>query len=980
MTADVTTSDCDLDLASGDVAEPGGREARSLQRIGLPAGRTRRAVIASLLGLCFAVGSAVSPAHEQRTSVTWPTTPPLSSELGRAIGGSVLLIARDSAERLSVRLPCAAAPSVPGFLFATEQHPQTYGGLLIATVGDALVVTVGTTVIATVPGWVATGECGGAVDFAGTHWRITKNGIVTAQGNSTSPSISGLFAPTALLTARPASISATVLTEVQGSRPSVLQWILRVLAGVALIAAAASMIQRTPNAVRVTWRRSLGALDVAVVAVLGVWSVVGPAFLDDGWIMQTAEHRYPGGEFRGFYQPHDSWVPLGFAHYTLHWLISLVTTQLVFFRLAILTLLVLGWLTLRVGLGRLVPRTSRVAWACGAAGYLVFSMAWLMTLRAEPLIASISAVVLAVSVAYIRTRNVGWLLLGGAAAALAASMHPAGTVAATPLLVLVPTVVREIRAEPKRFWMVFASIAAVCALLILLVFADSDVRVWLANKAAFGTDGVHAFGWRAELERYRLLLFGSYDTVVRRASVLFGLCVVALFLIGFDRRRSILTVLPSVALGLSLALLMASPSKWPWHFGTLGLIASAALTVEIHELGSTARRLSISHGVLVIGFSLVGAIAWRSSEGWGVFNFVQGINGFVQIGRVLSNPLLPAFVCGLVAAALTWKTRDRTRSALRAVRLMPIIVLAPMIVATTIRFSTQAEHGSYSLARQNIRALKGAGDCGAAPLLMVDLPQASIRADPVSGLSTAANSFTNGDVGPLAATDGAFYDDGLRPGWASSVTGTYVTGNDDVGWAAGPWQTIPVGTSGLFAGVTGRVGGGNEFILQRGLRSGADVTVTDSFNLSVVHDSESWARVALGRWTVSVGTVARIVIVDKSTGFGSWLAVSPITVVPTQSLQSLSDSGVQIMVSPFYRAFMPCIHEPDQPGGIAAQPDLVIEDLPVSPTSPSSLIQDVFGRTRIPIILDGDQVLNADAYEAGYTWATVAWKAVRTDS
>ncbi|MCW2752171.1 MAG: embC, partial [Aeromicrobium sp.] len=534
-----------------------------------------------------------------------------------------------------------------------------------------------------------------------------------------------------------------------------------------------------------------------------------------------------------------------------------------------------------------------------------------------------------------------------------------------------------VRSDRTRIWPMLTAVMASVALLLVLVFADSDLRVWLANKTAFGNDGVHASGWRAELERYRLLLFGVYDTVVRRASVLLGLTVVALFLVGFDRRRSLLSILPSAALTISFALLAVSPSKWPWHFGTLGLIAAAALTMEIHELASSSRRLTISHGVLVVGFVMVGSVAWRSSESWGVFALVGGVKGFARLGHYLSNPLVPLVIVTAILLALMMRRRDRRAELHRLIRALPLLVLVPMVVSTVVRFTVESGDGSYSLAGQNLRALVGRGGCGAAPLLKVDLPQASVPAEAASDLSSAANDFHNDEVDQLSNTAEAFYDDGQRPAWAANATGTYVNGNDDIGWAASSWQEVPEGSFGLFAGVAGRVGGGNEFILQRGLRKSGEVRITDSFNLTMNHDSEFWARVVLGRWDSAPNTLARIVLVDHSTGFGGWVAVSSITVVPTKSLQQLSDEGVRVMVSPFYRTFMPCIVEPDEPGGIAAEPDLVIGDIPVSPTSPGYLIQDVYGRTRLPVTLDGGQALNADSYEPGLTWTTVNWRSFR---
>ena len=147
--------------------------------------------------------------------------------------------------------------------------------------------------------------------------------------------------------------------------------------------------------------------------VLGVWWIVAPAHIDDGWIWPQNRIFADLGAVTFYFDFWGVTAPLGYWLTWLgHWAIG-STTDLIVMRLPVLAVLVATWLicraSLRVALGgRLVGRSRWVL----AAAFLVGSTAWGMTIRPEPTVAVLALVSLWAVLAFEHSPRT-WLLAVG---------------------------------------------------------------------------------------------------------------------------------------------------------------------------------------------------------------------------------------------------------------------------------------------------------------------------------------------------------------------------------------------------------------------------------------------------------------------------------------------------------------------------------------------------------------------------------------
>ena len=121
--------------------------------------------------------------------------------------------------------------------------------------------------------------------------------------------------------------------------------------------------------------------------------------------------------------------------------------------------------------------------------------------------------------------------------------------------------------------------------------------------------------WFDELRRYgRLSDFHGGPPLRRGAVALMGLAVLAFLVRRTRTSRGDLLDLPARTLIIGLILLIAVPSKWPWHFGALMGIAAIAVATETHRIRSDDHRpRSWQARWLLAVAAITVAIAWS----WG---------------------------------------------------------------------------------------------------------------------------------------------------------------------------------------------------------------------------------------------------------------------------------------------------------------------------------------------------------------------------
>jgi len=978
--------------------QPEPREASSARRVLLAVG---------LAGLAFlAAGvAALSPARGHSEVYTWP--PP---DQDTAVGGSryaPLLLTRHQPERLTATAPCAdlagaaAAGSEPPLtVLATARRSDAVEGrrLLVTMEQGDLVTRFADRALMRVP-WPGPDDTGSdcvfRVDVHGSDWRITSGGRVLGSGSERAPNVSGLY------TDLPPS--AGLRTELDTGdvsfSPSTLQWFLN---GVAIMAGIAAVIlllrgggrAHATRTLRTRWLRLVRAItwiDVVVVAAMVVWWVVGPIFFDDGWVMATVLNRPATHSFSVYYDHFGLPYPFVFLPLLVLYAASRVGTSLLWLRVPVLLIGIVTWGMLRVYVRSFRGPRGRALWfpvlTLGAV-FLVGWFSWLGTLRPEPFVAVLAALVILAVRRFHQTERLGNLVVAAIAAAAAVSVHPEGIVAIAPLAVAIPALYRWTRERRWERWCALAAVALVAgAVLTLLVFADTDVTRFADSRDVFATDLFHHYSWRDEPYRYELVFspdLGPYATVARRATVLLALVPIALFLTRTDRRRNPDLDLPTLSLMLGVAALVFTPSKWPWQLGVLVPFAALAAAGEVRRLvmeptgASRARRLVLALG----GSVLASIVAWRGHAFWNQFSvldvdFGRGGSGF--LGVDLSSPAVwagivagAAVIVGLIVFGRRPRRgtlRERADTGLTALGAGALAVSAALIAAVTLALFVVDGFGtpSWTLAKQNVDSVVGS-TCGFADDLSVVDP-ARGRALPVVD---AADPSAAVDALPPAVALGPpleFAPDGVDPALRpvpglESRWGSRVGSDASQGAFVSPWFSLDQSIVGagddrgrIVLFLAGRINADTtRLFVQIGRQNGSGIDSVEVTEFPALGDLPEWNAVLLDVFAqipVDADRV-RLIGVDGADDRGGWLAFgNPRVVRPEPMTRLLEAPGQSSLIAPWMRPYFPCATQPRVEPGVSEPPDFVFGDvLTIAyPQSPMEYVGDLYPMSRL-LLLD----------------------------
>lgn len=968
----------------------------------------RRVVLAlGLAGLAFlAAGfAAIGPANGHRDVYTWPS-PSDRSTVGDGSRYAPLLLTRHHPERLTATAPCtglaeavAARGDAPLTLIATARRPNAVDGrgLLVTMEQGALVTRFGDRSLMRTP-WPGPQDSGAAcvlrVDFHESEWRVTSGGRVLGTGRELAPNVSGLYTDLP-----PGTGLQTVLDTGDVSlSPSPLQWFLNGVAIVAGIAALTLLLRsggraNTRQFLRERWLRFARAfawIDVVVVGAMIVWWVVGPTFFDDGWVMATVLNRPASHSFSVYYDHFGLPYPFVFLPLALLYGFSRVSTSLLWFRVPVLLIGILTWGMLRTYVAQLRSAAGRArqlpAVTLGAI-FLVGWFSWLGTLRPEPFVAVLVALVILAVRRFHQTERLGDFAVAALAAAAAVSIHPEGVVAIAPLAVAIPAFYRWARKRRWERWCALGTVGLVAgALLILLVFADTDLALFADSRHVFATDLYHHYTWHDELYRYTLVFAaGPYGTVARRATVLFALVPIALFLTRTDRRRNPDLDLPALSLMLGVVAMVFTPSKWPWQLGVLVPFAALAAATELHRLlnepagAPRARRLLLALG----GSVLASLIAWRGQAFWTHFaimhvDFGRGGSGFLHVD--LSSGVVWAFilagaavVIGLVVLGRTRHRRatprQRAAAGLTSLGLGALALSAALIAGVTLALFVVDGFTapSWTLAKQNVDSVGGT-TCGFADDLSVIDPSRG-HAMPVDD---AANPNDAVDALPPAATlepPLEFTPDGVDPGvrpvpglglqWGSRI------GSDaNRGRFVSPWFNLDQSVVGagedrerIVLFLAGRINADNtRLFVQLGHRNGADIENAGVEEVPAQGDIPQWRPVVLDA-LVPVSPQAtrmRLIGVDSADDGGGWLAFSSPRVVRAAPMTRLLEAPQhRALISPWMSPYFPCATQPRVEPGVSEPPDFVFGDVLSSfySRSPMKFVTDLYPMSQL-LLLD----------------------------
>jgi arabinosyltransferase B/arabinosyltransferase C len=276
------------------------------------------------------------------------------------------------------------------------------------------------------------------------------------------------------------------------------------------------------------------------------------------------------------------------------------------------------WILCRWTFSRIVSDSStpdRIAlWTLGAV-FAAGAVSWGMTLRPEPVVAVLVTGVLACVFRFRDKPSPTPLAVAMGLCALAITAHPAGLVSIAPLVVVSPSLVRWAR---KELHTCSALVLASGALLLVLATVGADLGTRLADSRTFRSYGDANEPWWNEVRRYRTLFTPEYSMPVRRAVVAVMLLAVLAWLIQRGRQGRVIGI-PGASVGLSLILLVPSPSKWTFHFGALLGLTAIAMASETARLRGSASRLrggEASLVLLIFGALGATAVGWWPRSPW----------------------------------------------------------------------------------------------------------------------------------------------------------------------------------------------------------------------------------------------------------------------------------------------------------------------------------------------------------------------------
>ncbi len=694
------------------------------------------ALCAATLALLAAIVVAAGPARGESAGYSWPPATLPADRPERGFYAPLPLLNRVPSS-IEVQLPCGLAPPLrdvrPATVLATARRAETAGGLRIVQLDDALRISVASESVE-LP-WPA--SCPLRVEVADGELRLPGRAVSLRTGTlEDMPIVTGLFTGLDLRVGEPPEV-------VVRTRDYATSWTARQLVAGALavvLACTALILLARPRR-----RRLLGSLqrgirsawaardrtDAAVVGVLLLWWIVAPTLFDDGWLWVQLRAFDDLGKPDFYYDMWGVGLPIGYwIEWLRHWVIG-STSDLVFMRLPTLLALLASWVLCRWCLRRVAPGPagSSVRWTLAGA-FLVGATAWGMTIRLEPFVSVLVLASLAAMISFALAPRLAPLTIALPAAVLAMTAHPAGLVAAAPLLAGAPKTVGWLRRGGRRVLFAFgALLLAGLALALVLLTLDADLMSRLSDARVAREGDFHAEPWWHEYVRYTHFDAWGGGTAIRRLSLaLLLLSVLALL----TRRRSVPTgvlVLPARSVALALVLLAFVPSKWPWHFGALAAMGAVATAAEVARLLRERDQPGWRTIRPVFALAAVGTLglwSWRAPGGWGLLDLQETSwrSGFNLYSFLVLVPIL-------AMAAVASLRAGRERGVLEGIVGRSIAIVSFAVVGLTAAILVRdATVTAWSPARQNLETLAGRSSCGLAHQLRGEGDVSELLADP----------------------------------------------------------------------------------------------------------------------------------------------------------------------------------------------------------------------------------------------------------
>lgn len=584
------------------------------------------------------------------------------------------------------------------------------------------------------------------------------------------------------------------------------------------------------TAARQHWPELL--VDLGILVFLAVWAVLGPLSPDDAFTEGIVRNALVTGDFTNYYRwENSSEAPFTLVLHMLQPLVALHADPLLL-RLPSAVAGLATWLLLsRAVLPLVLPEHGRRRGVrvLLAVALLVWWLPFDLGVRPEPFIALGTTAVLACVLR--ATSGAGGprltlLGLGALSGGLTVAVNPVGVTALAPVLLLAPRLWRTLQPrDGSRSRLVpwgWCALGA-CLASVALVAMFADQSLFGAQQAT----ALHRFygpdvGWFQEIRRYQYLLgFDDYQGgMARRLPVLLttavAVCATLLVVRGARRLPGMrLVPLPIGCLGIGIALLWLTPSKWTHYFGALAGFGGIALTAGVVLLVAAARQWAERREVLLVGgvgtlLTVVAAcLAFSGTNTYFLYSHF-GVPRDELPFRPLNNPL-PWLLLVAVLLGATLHPRSGGRAATRRMlarmpALVAVVATGSMVVVLLVSFVLAPinQAGSYSVGGQMLAELSGR-DCGIVDHVVTteNAPDGVLKP---GGGSDELTAFTagGGDSGDPPAEAGPNE-------WGSLGGGAISTGSLTSRWFSAP--QVGRGQE-LAVSASGRTGDGNRLALE----------------------------------------------------------------------------------------------------------------------------------------------------------------------
>jgi arabinosyltransferase A len=471
--------------------------------------------------------------------------------------------------------------------------------------------------------------------------------------------------------------------------------------------AAMAVLDRRSSSGRAAARRRAGpavwVADLAVIATLLIWHVIGATSSDDGYNLTITRVAPKAGYVANYYRY------FGTTDAPFDWYLALlsklasVSTAGVWMRLpatfaGIGCWLIIGhWMLRRLGPGRGGLAANRFAIFTAGA---VFLAAWLPFdngLRPEPIIA------LGVLITWMlmeRAIALQWLAPAAVAimvAALTATLAPQGIIAVAALLTGSRAVAKTIRQRRATDGLLAPSavLAASLSLITVVVFRSQTLAA-VAESARIKYKVGPTIAWYQDFLRYYFLTVESNaeGSMSRRFAVLvLLLCLFGVLIVLLRRGR-----IPGVASGpawrligttaIGLLLLHFTPTKWAVQFGAFAGLAGALGAVTaftLARIGLHSRRnlsLYVTALLFVLAWATSGVNGWFDVNNYGVPWY--DIEPVIASHPVTSMFLVLSILTGLVVAWQHFRMDYAGHTEVKDNRRNRVLASTPLLIVATV--------------------------------------------------------------------------------------------------------------------------------------------------------------------------------------------------------------------------------------------------------------------------------------------------------